>query len=208
MKLNCTRCKEEKDYTEFDKNKSSKTGFHNECKICRKRENKRKLEHYYANKEKYDNNAKNWKLENREKWNEYCANYRKAGKFTYKTPLNRFHRAKRRANELKATPMWSDLNKIKEIYNLASELNKKYTCKFEVDHIHPLLGETLSGLHVWFNLMILPRSINRSKGNKLMENIKFPRVSDNFENYLSELKMYAELVGNELQDLENKKSLG
>jgi 5-methylcytosine-specific restriction endonuclease McrA len=41
--------------------------------------------------------------------------------------------------------------------------------KFEVDHIIPLNGKTVSGLHVLANLQVLERSTNRSKGNKLYE---------------------------------------
>lgn len=37
---------------------------------------------------------------------------------------------------------------------------------FEVDHILPLNGVHVSGLHVLSNLQVLPKSVNRSKGNK------------------------------------------
>lgn len=39
---------------------------------------------------------------------------------------------------------------------------------FEVDHIIPLNGKTVSGLHVLSNLRVLPVSENRSKSNKLI----------------------------------------
>ena len=49
------------------------------------------------------------------------------------------------------------LNKIKEIY-------KNRPKGFEVDHIHPI---SKGGLHVEYNLQYLPKSANRSKGNKI-----------------------------------------
>ena len=43
---------------------------------------------------------------------------------------------------------------------------------FEVDHILPLNGETVSGLHVLSNLQVLPISVNRSKGNRLLQRME------------------------------------
>ena len=41
------------------------------------------------------------------------------------------------------------------------------TPRNEVDHIIPLQGQFVSGLHVPENLRVIPRSINRSKRNKV-----------------------------------------
>lgn len=67
--------------------------------------------------------------------------------------------ASRRALKLKATPIWADLEKIKEIYRTCPE-------GYHVDHIIPLQGEYVSGLHVEYNLQHLSATENRQKSNK------------------------------------------
>ena len=64
-----------------------------------------------------------------------------------------------RANKLKATPPWVDTNKIKEKYLNCPD-------DHEVDHIVPLKGKNVRGLHVPWNLQYLTPSENRKKSNK------------------------------------------
>lgn len=53
------------------------------------------------------------------------------------------------------------------IYRQAELMNRaKKTSFFDVDHIIPLRGEFISGLHVPSNLKIIPRNVNNSKSNK------------------------------------------
>ena len=68
--------------------------------------------------------------------------------------------AKYRAGKDQRTPSWADLAKIELIYKLAQELG------LEVDHIVPLHGATVSGLHVENNLQLLSRKENAAKGNR------------------------------------------
>lgn len=42
----CGKCKKEKDFSEFYKNKSTKSGFTSSCKICHSKSNKKT--HYYT----------------------------------------------------------------------------------------------------------------------------------------------------------------
>jgi hypothetical protein len=81
------------------------------------------------------------------------------------------NRAKRRAMQLQATPPWltsQQLEEIKEFYYLAKELQwlSNPTDPLEVDHIIPLQGVNVCGLHVPWNLQIIPKSLNCSKGIK------------------------------------------
>jgi hypothetical protein len=57
------------------------------------------------------------------------------------------------------TPPWADRNKIVEVY-------KKCPPGYQVDHIIPLRGQLVSGLHVHENLQYLPPKENRAKSNK------------------------------------------
>ena len=70
--------------------------------------------------------------------------------------------AKRRAAKLNATPKWANLQKIKEIYNNCPQ-------GYHVDHIIPLQGKNVCGLHVENNLQYLLARDNLVKSNKLLE---------------------------------------
>ncbi len=67
--------------------------------------------------------------------------------------------ANRKALKIKATPSWANLNKIREIYRTCPE-------NYHVDHIIPLKGELVCGLHVEYNLRHLPALENMQKHNK------------------------------------------
>lgn len=67
--------------------------------------------------------------------------------------------SKRKANRIKRTPKWANLEKIKEIY-------KNCPNGYHVDHIIPLQGNLVSGLHVENNLQYLTAYDNLVKGNK------------------------------------------
>ncbi|MES2634084.1 MAG: HNH endonuclease signature motif containing protein [Pseudomonadota bacterium] len=80
--------------------------------------------------------------------------------------LVRFHVAKRRSKKLQRTPPWSDLDAMRAIYAEARRLSKATGTAHHVDHIIPLQGKTVSGLHVHTNLQILTGSENSKKRNR------------------------------------------
>ena len=67
--------------------------------------------------------------------------------------------ALRRSRKQKRTVQWTNTEKIKKIYG-------KCPKGYVVDHIIPLNGKTVSGLHVENNLQYLTETENLSKGNK------------------------------------------
>ena len=79
---------------------------------------------------------------------------------------------RRKMTVKQASPNWNDeFNSffIKEIYHLSSLRSEVTGIKWHVDHIVPLRGKTVSGLHVWNNLQLLPASENLKKNNKHVE---------------------------------------
>lgn len=80
--------------------------------------------------------------------------------------------AKRRCAKRNATPNWltkEHFEEIQEFYTLAQELawlNEGEV--FHVDHIIPIRGKNVCGLHVPWNLQLLPATKNLRKSNKLI----------------------------------------
>lgn len=79
----------------------------------------------------------------------------------------------RHAAKRQATPRWliqAHLDEMALIYECAYECAELCTqltgVEHEVDHEQPLQGEDRCGLHVPWNLQLMPASDNRSKGNR------------------------------------------
>jgi hypothetical protein len=92
-------------------------------------------------------------------WKRECAELSAAKKAAVK----RLHEARR----VQARPPWADLGAIAEIYATAKRVSKTTGIPHEVDHIVPLLGKSVSGLHWEGNLRVVRRTVNRRKGNRL-----------------------------------------
>jgi 5-methylcytosine-specific restriction endonuclease McrA len=76
------------------------------------------------------------------------------------------HANARRKRCRESQPSWADVDRIREVYALTATKTRITGIKHHVDHIIPLNGKHVCGLHVHENLQILTKEENLSKGNK------------------------------------------
>lgn len=130
------------------------------------------------NKERNKENARKYRENNRDKVRELEANWRQKNpeksrarhsKWAKNNPDKCCARtAKRRAMLIRATPVWLTPEMLKDIqffYRIRAEMEEPK--KWNVDHIIPLKGRNVRGLHVPWNLRLLPASVNFRKSNKV-----------------------------------------
>lgn len=139
--------------------------------------NEQRRKRYEINKEKilaqqkeyrktvqFKTNRKEYNKANSEKVAEWKKKEYENNKEAYIARAN-----KRKYQKLKATPKWltdDDWFLIEEFYDLARLRSELIGVPFEVDHIVPIQGVEVCGLHCPDNLQILERSKNRYKSNK------------------------------------------
>jgi len=177
----CYKCKENKPVNSFGKNKSKKDGLSTECRPCKRQGDK---QYYQDNADQVKQTVAKYRVENSDKviqvkkdWYELHKEYviTKSRKWEKNNPqrirqskqkyrtLNKDKRnawlAKYRATKLRATPPWFEQELVEKVYKKAKEWG------FAVDHVVPLRGKNVCGLHCWANLQLLDPLLNSSKGN-------------------------------------------
>jgi 5-methylcytosine-specific restriction endonuclease McrA len=119
----------------------------------------------------YENNKELVKLRALSRKPEDLIKYRK----TWAKNNPEMHKANikhRRAKHKQATPKWltqEQKTAIKRFYLDAMAATRITGTFYVVDHIIPLRGKLVSGLHVPWNLAVITREENRTKSNKLID---------------------------------------
>lgn len=120
---------------------------------------------YRKHTERYKNNAKYLYEKNKDKRLQQSREWKKSNPEAAAL-MSRMAASKRNAKKKMATPPWltdDHLLLIRSIYEEAIRLTKETGIPYEVDHIVPLSGKTVSGLHVPWNLRAIPAQENNRR---------------------------------------------
>lgn len=148
MSKSCTRCLITQDESEFS----------NISAICKKCDRTRAKAYYAANKGGVKARTAEYRKRNPDKHQTYCKKHYESNKASYR---QRDMAAQiRRRNQ---TPSWLSKAHIAEMEGMY--MFCQLFSGYQVDHIVPIRGETVSGLHVPWNLQVLTRSKNAQKSN-------------------------------------------
>lgn len=124
----------------------------------------KRREYNIKNKDKLTKKQREYREKNKEKIAAYKAAYKKENASTVNADNKR-----RKTAQMQRTPAWlteDDLWMMREIYELATLRTKLTGIPWEVDHIIPLRGKKVSGLHVPNNLQVITANANHRKLNK------------------------------------------
>lgn len=156
----CCRCGIEKSLAEFHKKGA---GYVSRCKPCAVLTAQ---EWYFANKSRRRDYDEKRRVEKRQLYRDAAKRFRQNNPGAKNADTQA-----RRARLRKALPAWANLFFIAEIYDLAARRTRETGFRWEVDHIIPLKGKTVCGLHVENNLRVIPWIENTKKHNRFDEAI-------------------------------------
>lgn len=161
----CKKCLDIKPVDLFYKNISRKDKLSDWCKACNNKDGK---SYRKNNPQKVYEWSKTQRLKNPKAAILATKNWVENNRGV-KNALN----AARHAAKMGQTPKWlskEHKNQIKDIYATAQLISQVIGEKIEVDHIIPLRGVVVRGLHVPWNLQLIEAKENRSKGNRRYPN--------------------------------------
>jgi predicted nucleic acid-binding Zn-ribbon protein len=158
----------------------------NPCKVCGVCDKETRTKYHYINKKYYLQSTckdcerskfSKYQKENKTKFSDY----NKKAYINKNGPLKRnmnhtvesraeWHRQKSnaRCSRAKQARFKDEFTKFvtKEAHDLRVRRNRLTGIEWHVDHIIPLKGKNVCGLHLWTNLAVIPKVENLRKGNK------------------------------------------
>ena len=156
----CGGCQNVLPRSSFYKNSKRLDGLATQCKSCNKVYEKKYREKH---REKRLLEHKEWRKNNPGAYSACQKKWRDANR-----EITSYFNQKYRAQKKKAMPKWLDekqISEIRDFYWLSKDLTAVSGQEYHVDHIIPLNGEGVCGLHVPWNLQVLPADINLKKSN-------------------------------------------
>ena len=160
LKRKCPKCQIVKDIEQFSIDTSRKGGRQCYCRECQ-------AMIYDSKKELAKEQRKKRYLANKEREIQKMRIYYDANKSEYSA-----RNAIRRSMKIFASPSWltsEDKEAMALLYAKSQQLTKNTGENWHVDHIVPLQGKTVCGLHVPWNLQVIPATENLSKSNHWIE---------------------------------------
>lgn len=177
----CVACQRERTQKWREKNpaaarasaRKSKKAYYqrNRKKVCaatsayqkanRPKVNAARRRNYAADPEKRLSKNREWRAANHNKATAVEREYRQRNRGA----VNQ-RRREYQARKSGQVPPWADRDAMRRIYDEAARLTEETGVQHHVDHIVPLKGEVVSGLHVVENLQILTATENIGKSNR------------------------------------------
>ncbi len=121
---------------------------------------------YYSDPARAQAQARAWRVRNPEKHLATVTAWQKANPIRAKAIKRNAHARRKRSLKL-ACPAWADQKAINDIYEEAVLLSFETGIEHHVDHIIPIRGKNVRGLHWEGNLQVLPKDLNLAKSNKV-----------------------------------------
>lgn len=169
----CTRCQEPKNLAEFNADCRGPGGLNTGCRPCIARY---KAEWRTANREKANSYGRKYTERNPERVRAsklvyFEANKEKALAAARKWQAENTHArnaatARRYVRKKQATPPWACRYIIEWYYFDALWMTEQTGVAHQVDHVVPLRGKTVCGLHCEDNLQVIPAAANHRKHAK------------------------------------------